>query len=102
MKIYDSKPTHGSMSSHAVRISSSDGVQGRNGIVRKNRSVPSPSVVATLLLVEFSMVADSLLILKTLVSKLLKKAEAKDMKLVSGRNSKSSLSITKLRMLLLH
>ena len=90
------------MSSHALRISSSDGVQGRNGIVRKNRSVPSPCVVATVLLVEFSMVADALLILKTLVSKLLKKAEAKDMKLVSGRNSKSSLSITKLMMLLLH
>ena len=92
MKIYDSKPTHGSMSSHALRISSSDGVQGRNGIVSKNRSVPSPSVVATLLLVEFSMVADSLLIPKTVVSKLLKtvvaskllkKAEAKDIQLVS-------------------
>ena len=92
MKIYDSKPTHGSMSSHALRISSSDGVQGRNGIVSKNRSIPSPSVVATLLLVEFSMVADSLLILKTVVSKLLKtvvaskllkKPEAKDIQLVS-------------------
>ena len=100
--IYDSEPTHGSMSSHAARINSSDGVQGRNGIVRKNRSVASPRVEATLLLVEFSMVADSVLILKTLVSKLLKKAEAKDIKLVSGRNSKSSLSITKLMMLLLH
>ena len=100
--IYDSEPTHGSMSSHAARISSSDGVQGRNGTVRKNRSVASPRVEATLLLVEFSMVADSVLILKTLVSKLLKKAEAKDIKLVSGRNSKSSLSITKLMMLLLH
>ena len=99
MKIYDSKPTHGSMSSHAVRISSSDGVQGRNGIVRKNRRVPFPKIEATLLLVEFSMVAE---LLKTLVSKLLKKAEAKDIKLVSGRNFKSSLSITKLTMLLLH
>ena len=68
-------------------------------------------IEATLLLVEFSMVAESLSILKTVVSKLLKmvvvskllkKAEAKDMKLVSGRNSKSSLSITKLMMLLLH
>ena len=103
VKIYDSKPTHGSMSSHAVRISSSDGVHGRNGIVRKNRSVASPCIVATVLLVEFSItVVDAPLILNTLVSKLLKKAEAKDMKLVSGRNSKSSLSITKLRMLLLH
>ena len=92
MKIYDSKPTHGSMSSHALRISPSDGVQGRNGIFRKNRSVPSPQIEATLLLVEFSMVADSLLILKTVVSKLLKtvvaskllkKAEAKDIQLVS-------------------
>ena len=91
------------MSSHAVRISSSDGVHGRNGIVRKNRSVASPCIVATVLLVEFSItVVDAPLILNTLVSKLLKKAEAKDMKLVSGRNSKSSLSITKLRMLLLH
>ena len=80
------------MSSHALRISFSDGVQGRNGIVRKNRSVPSPQIEATLLLVEFSMVADSLLILKTVVSKLLKtvvaskllkKAEAKDIQLVS-------------------
>ena len=72
MKIYDSKPTHVSMSSHAVRISSSDGVQGRNGIVRKNRRVPFPMIEATLLLVEFSMVAESLSILKTVVSKLLK------------------------------
>ena len=71
-------------------------VYRRDGTVRKNRSVASPRVEATLLLVEFSMVADSVLILKTLVSKLLKKAEAKDIKLVSGRNSKSSLSITKL------